>query len=300
MSRVNNSEPEPGNMHRKLQRQLTLNPSCDPRLYRLRRYQQPQQRVSQSPQQQQQSSAVASSRSNMQHRPLTRHISNESSYPVTAIRYNLDSNVFPWKSLKNEDYSQIKFGFLPILPTKNNIKYYKSACTFWNLWFQLEPFGSSSSSPARNTHRFRAGLLHGLAATRHRCHAAVTGAEARHFGSSAELVACVVAVNEPAHTLGNAGAGRPTSPALPSRQHFSGRTSASRNGASSPRDRPATDLRRHSGNVSEKLESTNYTLIIRALSKHLTRVIYDYFFSHGCYNNNVAKKYTCGTRNFGN
>ncbi|XP_020280676.1 endoribonuclease ZC3H12A [Pseudomyrmex gracilis] len=88
MSRVNNSEPEPGNMHRKLQRQLTLNPSCDPRLYRLRRYQQPQQRVSQPPQQQQQSSAVASSRSNMQHRPLTRHTSNESSYPVTAISWD--------------------------------------------------------------------------------------------------------------------------------------------------------------------------------------------------------------------
>ncbi|XP_063990506.1 probable ribonuclease ZC3H12D isoform X1 [Diachasmimorpha longicaudata] len=64
--RVNNPEPEPANMHRKLQRQLTLNPACDPRLYQLRRYhQQPQH------------PGIPAGR-NMQHRPLVRHASNES------------------------------------------------------------------------------------------------------------------------------------------------------------------------------------------------------------------------------
>lgn len=79
--RVSNPEPEPVNMHRKLQRQLTLNPACDPRLYQLRRYH--QQQTGQSPQQQ---SVINSPRTSMQHRPLTRLASNESSYPVTAIR----------------------------------------------------------------------------------------------------------------------------------------------------------------------------------------------------------------------
>lgn len=84
--RVSNPEPEPVNMHRKLQRQLTLNPACDPRLYQLRRYHQQQQQTGQSPQQQQQQSVINPPRSSMQHRPLTRLASNESSYPVTAMR----------------------------------------------------------------------------------------------------------------------------------------------------------------------------------------------------------------------
>jgi len=87
--RVNNPEPESANMHRKLQRQLTLNPACDPRLYQLSRYHQHQQQAGQPPpsqQQQQQQSVISPPRSSMQHRPLTRHASNESSYPVTAMR----------------------------------------------------------------------------------------------------------------------------------------------------------------------------------------------------------------------
>lgn len=88
--RVNNSESEPVNMHRKLQRQLTLNPACDPRLYQLRRYhqQQQQQQTGQSPQQQQQQSVINPPHSSMQHRPLTRLASNESSYPVTAMSWD--------------------------------------------------------------------------------------------------------------------------------------------------------------------------------------------------------------------
>lgn len=86
--RVNNPEPEPVNMHRKLQRQLTLNPACDPRLYQLRRYHQQQQQTSQSPQQQQQQSVINPPRSIMQHRPLTRLASNESSYSVTAMSWD--------------------------------------------------------------------------------------------------------------------------------------------------------------------------------------------------------------------
>ncbi|XP_011305203.1 ribonuclease ZC3H12A isoform X2 [Fopius arisanus] len=62
--RISNPEPEPANMHRKLQRQLTLNPACDPRLYQLRRYHQPH--------------PGSSGRNNLQHRPLVRHASNES------------------------------------------------------------------------------------------------------------------------------------------------------------------------------------------------------------------------------
>ncbi|XP_011875136.1 PREDICTED: probable ribonuclease ZC3H12D [Vollenhovia emeryi] len=86
--RVSNPEPEPVNMHRKLQRQLTLNPACDPRLYQLRRYHQQQQQTGQSPQQQQQQSVINPPRSGMQHRPLTRLTSNESSYPVTAMSWD--------------------------------------------------------------------------------------------------------------------------------------------------------------------------------------------------------------------
>ncbi|CAL1678271.1 unnamed protein product [Lasius platythorax] len=81
-SRVSNPEPEPANMHRKLQRQLTLNPVCDPRLYQLRRHQQQQQAD------QLQQSVISPPRSNMQHRPLTRHTSNEPSYPVTAMSWD--------------------------------------------------------------------------------------------------------------------------------------------------------------------------------------------------------------------
>ncbi|XP_071564804.1 probable ribonuclease ZC3H12D [Temnothorax nylanderi] len=88
--RVSNPEPEPVNMHRKLQRQLTLNPACDPRLYQLRRYhqQQQQQQTGQSPQQQQQQSVINPPRSSIQHRSLTRLASNESSYPVTAMSWD--------------------------------------------------------------------------------------------------------------------------------------------------------------------------------------------------------------------
>ncbi|XP_025267873.1 endoribonuclease ZC3H12A isoform X1 [Camponotus floridanus] len=81
MSRVNNPDPEPANMHRKLQRQLTLNPICDPRLYQLRRQQQQADQL-------QQQSVINSPRSNVQHRPLTRHANNESSYPVTAMSWD--------------------------------------------------------------------------------------------------------------------------------------------------------------------------------------------------------------------
>ncbi|XP_031833193.1 zinc finger CCCH-type containing protein regnase 1 [Nomia melanderi] len=73
--RLNKSDPEPPNLHRKLQRQLTLNPVYDPRLCQLRQYQQISP-SSTAPQQ----TAVASSSS--QHRPLTRHYSNESPYRV--------------------------------------------------------------------------------------------------------------------------------------------------------------------------------------------------------------------------
>ncbi|RLU20210.1 hypothetical protein DMN91_006817 [Ooceraea biroi] len=86
--RVSNPEPEPANMHRKLQRQLTLNPACDPRLYQLRRYHHQQQQAGQSPPQQQQQSVISPPRSSMQHRPLTRHASNESSYPITAMSWD--------------------------------------------------------------------------------------------------------------------------------------------------------------------------------------------------------------------
>jgi len=83
--RVSNLEQEPVNMHRKLQRQLTLNPVCDPRLYQLRRYHQ-QQQQQQTGQSLQQQSVINPVRSNMQHRPLTRLTNNESSYQVTAMR----------------------------------------------------------------------------------------------------------------------------------------------------------------------------------------------------------------------
>ncbi|XP_046415321.1 endoribonuclease ZC3H12A-like isoform X1 [Neodiprion fabricii] len=77
--RVANADPEPANMHRKLQRQLTLNPACDPRLYQLRRYPQQQQ-----PQQPHQSHQTLQQQTVMQqHRPLTRHASSETPYPVS-------------------------------------------------------------------------------------------------------------------------------------------------------------------------------------------------------------------------
>ncbi|XP_076242849.1 zinc finger CCCH-type containing protein regnase 1 isoform X2 [Calliopsis andreniformis] len=71
--RLNKPEVEPPNMHRKLQRQLTLNPVCDPRLCRLRECQQTSQTssVSQQP-------VIASP--GVQHRPLSRHSSNDSPY----------------------------------------------------------------------------------------------------------------------------------------------------------------------------------------------------------------------------
>ncbi|XP_033209999.1 endoribonuclease ZC3H12A-like isoform X2 [Belonocnema kinseyi] len=89
--RVSNSDSEPTNMHRKLQRQLTLNPACDPRLYQLRRYHQQKQQTlpnsSQQQQQQQQQQSLQSPVINPPHpalhRPLTRHASNESPYPLS-------------------------------------------------------------------------------------------------------------------------------------------------------------------------------------------------------------------------
>ena len=69
--RLNKPDVEPPNMHRKLQRQLTLNPVSDPRLCQLRQYQLKSHTSSVS-----QQSAVTSS--GPQHRPLARHSSNES------------------------------------------------------------------------------------------------------------------------------------------------------------------------------------------------------------------------------
>ncbi|XP_043484220.1 probable ribonuclease ZC3H12D isoform X1 [Leptopilina heterotoma] len=81
--RVSNSEPEPVNMHRKLQRQLTLNPVCDPRLYQLRRYHQQKSMPSAaSSQQAPQQPPVINAPHPALHRPLTRHTSNDSPYPV--------------------------------------------------------------------------------------------------------------------------------------------------------------------------------------------------------------------------
>ncbi|CAL7935691.1 unnamed protein product [Xylocopa violacea] len=65
-------EVESSNMHRKLQRQLTLNPVYDPRLRQLRQYQQASQTNSLSQQ--------TGGTSTVQHRPLTRRSSNESHY----------------------------------------------------------------------------------------------------------------------------------------------------------------------------------------------------------------------------
>ncbi|XP_012144493.1 zinc finger CCCH-type containing protein regnase 1 isoform X1 [Megachile rotundata] len=70
-SGLNKSDGEPPNMHRKLQRQLTLNPVYDPRLRRSSQYQQASSMNSLPPQS-----------SRVQHRPLTRHSSNESPYRV--------------------------------------------------------------------------------------------------------------------------------------------------------------------------------------------------------------------------
>lgn len=72
--RPSNPEPEPVNMHRKLQRQLTLNPTSDPRLYHLRRLQ------TAAPSAQTSQATASTSR----HRSLVRHTSTESSYPIPA------------------------------------------------------------------------------------------------------------------------------------------------------------------------------------------------------------------------
>ncbi|XP_023245278.1 probable ribonuclease ZC3H12D [Copidosoma floridanum] len=78
--RMSNPEPEPANMHRKLQRQLTLNPSCDPRIGQLRRYHHNQQMHHQL---QPQQLLVGPSRSAaLQSRQLTRHASHEA-HPVS-------------------------------------------------------------------------------------------------------------------------------------------------------------------------------------------------------------------------
>lgn len=63
-------DAEPTSVHRKLQRQLTLNPVSDSRLCQLRRFQQASQTSSSS-----QQSTVTSY--GAQHKPVTRHSSNE-------------------------------------------------------------------------------------------------------------------------------------------------------------------------------------------------------------------------------
>ncbi|KAK1117629.1 hypothetical protein K0M31_015802 [Melipona bicolor] len=73
--RMNKPETEPPNIHKKLQRQLTLNPVYDPRLHQLRQYQQTSQINSLS-----QQTVITSSTA--QHRSLTRQSSNESAYKV--------------------------------------------------------------------------------------------------------------------------------------------------------------------------------------------------------------------------
>ncbi|XP_006618163.1 probable ribonuclease ZC3H12C isoform X2 [Apis dorsata] len=74
VGRLNKLEGESQNKHKKLQRQLTLNPVFDPRLHQLRQYQQASQTNSLS-----QQTKITST---IQHRALTRHSSNESAYRV--------------------------------------------------------------------------------------------------------------------------------------------------------------------------------------------------------------------------
>lgn len=75
------------NTHRKLQRQLTLNPACDPRLSQLKRNQQTSQlRTSQTT-----SSAITPSTA-QQHKPLTRHASNELSHAIVETLDHPDGN----------------------------------------------------------------------------------------------------------------------------------------------------------------------------------------------------------------
>lgn len=71
---MNKLEGESQNKHKKLQRQLTLNPVFDPRLHQLRQYQQASQTNSLS-----QQTKITST---VQHRALTRYSSNESAYRV--------------------------------------------------------------------------------------------------------------------------------------------------------------------------------------------------------------------------
>ncbi|XP_061931294.1 probable ribonuclease ZC3H12C isoform X3 [Apis cerana] len=74
VGRLNKLEGESQNKHKKLQRQLTLNPVFDPRLHQLRQYQQSSQTNSLS-----QQTKITST---VQHRALTRHSSNESAYRI--------------------------------------------------------------------------------------------------------------------------------------------------------------------------------------------------------------------------
>ncbi|XP_033337092.2 zinc finger CCCH-type containing protein regnase 1 [Megalopta genalis] len=80
-SKLNVEHP---NLHRQLERQLTLNPVYDPRLCQLMQRQQASQTGTPL-----QSTAAASSR--WQHRPLTKHYSNELPYRVGANRDLLDA-----------------------------------------------------------------------------------------------------------------------------------------------------------------------------------------------------------------
>ncbi|KOC65387.1 putative ribonuclease ZC3H12C [Habropoda laboriosa] len=75
VSPTSSRDAEPPNMHKKLQRQLTLNPIYDPRLSQLKQYQQTSQTSLSS-----QQIPITSAR--VPHRPLTRRSSNESPYKV--------------------------------------------------------------------------------------------------------------------------------------------------------------------------------------------------------------------------
>ncbi|KAJ8673619.1 hypothetical protein QAD02_004881 [Eretmocerus hayati] len=94
--RVANAEPEPANMHRKLQRQLSLNPTCDPRLSQMNRYQQQpqiqQQHLQmQSPagsQLQQQLMSSSSHSAPLQNRQLHRQASFDSNYNHLSVGWD--------------------------------------------------------------------------------------------------------------------------------------------------------------------------------------------------------------------
>ncbi|XP_058799775.1 probable ribonuclease ZC3H12C isoform X4 [Phymastichus coffea] len=81
--RVQNAEPEPANMHRKLQRQLTLNPSCDLRLNQLRSWEQPHHH-----QHHRQQHHTSQPQPHPQHQHVTRIASAPDSYRPWPINTN--------------------------------------------------------------------------------------------------------------------------------------------------------------------------------------------------------------------